>query len=288
MEKSSTQFNPISPSDFNNSFLFQTNFFQTCYNNLYLAYQRLQEENLSLKAQLGLQSSVNFKPESSFFDYLKNNQQRHHDSITCKQEPNNPSNEAKFTIEIKPEKLRYPDSEEEETTYDTPKNNNVKIEEESDEDYEPFQKKILHNTRNESLKKQKARKSEDSGSPLKTNKVSKAKHLWDTYGRKITKYALKNTHGELHKKIEKCEPLGSKQAFINVFAIQFDESGDTNKSETEFKREYAKLALKFIESEAKTTFLNLKYQNNLLTLKDEVKDLIERLTGYQDLKLTYE
>jgi len=279
--------NPLTPTDFEQSFQFQTNFFQASYNNLYLAYQNLLKENHFLKLQLKMQhlNNMNHIPQNII--------PFHEDNNNCKQEPLEPLYESpqKFDNQVKrnfqefnENKIEFSDTTQEETSYETPQSS-VKLEENlSDEDYEPMQKKVFSNKRKATVKNSKVTEIQETDPKEKNKKISKAKHLWDTYGRKITKYALKHTHGELREKIERCEPLISKQAFINVFAIQWDAHSEVNKKkEAEFKKEYARLALKFIDSETKTTFLNLKYQNNLLTLKDEVKELIERLTGSHDL-----
>lgn len=105
-------------------------------------------------------------------------------------------------------------------------------------------------------------------------KRSKAKHLWISYGRKIVEYAVKHSKPNLKKKIQKFDnKLKSKKAYTQTFRIIKNKQTE---EEVAFRREFGRLALKFLQTEVEDAFLNSNYRDDFLNQKEKVSNWIAR------------
>ena len=104
--------------------------------------------------------------------------------------------------------------------------------------------------------------------------LSKAKHLWVNYGRRILEFAMNETKGTVQTKIKQLSgKLNSKRDFEEVFQV----SPSTSDEDKEFKTLLGKLAIDFVKNKASTTFESSKYKQQMILQRHNVAAWIERL-----------
>ena len=151
------------------------------------------------------------------------------------------------------------------------------VEEDEDEDDEKEEEEEesedSYSTQPEPVEEKKKKKKSTRKSKKPKN-LSKAKHLWVNYGRRILEYAAGKTGGYMQDRLKYLAgKLNSKKDFERTFQTKPTDS----KEDREFKIVLGNIAIDFVRSKAATTFENSKYKNEMITQRHTVSAWIERL-----------
>ena len=169
--------------------------------------------------------------------------------------------ETAVAIHVKVEERQERDEEEDGDDEDDEK------EEEEDEESEDS-----YSTQPEPVEEKKKKRS--TRKSKKPKNLSKAKHLWVNYGRRILEYAAGKTGGYMQDRLKYLAgKLNSKKDFERTFQTKPSDS----KEDREFKVVLGNIAIDFVRNKAATTFENSKYKNEMITQKHTVSAWIERL-----------
>ena len=104
--------------------------------------------------------------------------------------------------------------------------------------------------------------------------LSKAKHLWVNYGRRILEHAVGEIAGVMQDRLKHLAgKLNSKKDFERTFQIKENDSEE----DREFKTVLGNIAIDFVRNKASTTFENSKYKQEMITQRHTVSAWIERL-----------
>ena len=104
--------------------------------------------------------------------------------------------------------------------------------------------------------------------------LSKAKHLWVNYGRRILEHAVGEIGGAMQDRLKHLAgKLNSKKDFERTFQIKESDSQE----DKEFKTVLGNIAIDFVRNKASTTFENSKYKQEMITQRHTVSAWIERL-----------
>ena len=141
----------------------------------------------------------------------------------------------------------------------------TKIEEDQDnEDLHPTGQELMIKKKDRSIKTKHSKN------------LSKAKHLWVNYGRRIIEYAADKIEGLMQDKLRLLVgKLNSKKDFEKVFQIKSNDLDEDKK----FKTTLGNIAIDFVRNKASTTFENSKYKQEMVTQRHTVSAWIERLIG---------
>ena len=118
------------------------------------------------------------------------------------------------------------------------------------------------------------RRRKSSNNNINTKNLSKAKHLWVNYGRRILEHAAGEIGGVMQDRLKHLVgKLNSKKDFERTFQIKENDSEE----DKEFKTVLGKTAIDFVRNKAFSTFKNSKYKQEMITQRHSVSAWIERL-----------
>ena len=117
-------------------------------------------------------------------------------------------------------------------------------------------------------------RSKSPSNSVNAKNLSKAKHLWVNYGRRILEHAAGEIGGVMQDRLKHLVgKLNSKKDFERTFQIKEDDSEE----DKEFKTVLGRTAIDFVRNKAFGTFKNSKYKQEMITQRHSVSAWIERL-----------